>query len=615
MTRLADNLAVDSRWCIVACLASLLLAGCQPGRDGPGAPLANLAGIPAGPANLISDSAGNLISDSAGNLIGQARGPAALLTGLGGLPGASGPSGKLRVLAYQEAPAKGALVVMTAPDETFYRYPDGRLAAERADAEGRYRFEAAPRQRPVVVSVLLGRQRRLVGYTVPAGETVVNVSLATTYVTELLRQEARLAGRTMAAYDLARLPAITALTGDALDAGRLGVVDVAAGRPDLTISRIPALVAEYLAVIGRDRALSDAWKGLLGHRPLGVSTEDFGYTTADQPGQSNVGIAADLRQEAPEILYGASLTSTIAELRRVDVSPDGSRRSRSLHRAPRLGPGAFSSPYGLALERDPAGAYTGRLWYSDAASSAKLWVYDPAGDTTATVSVADAVSGGLAPWSASSPTDLTFDDRGDLYVVDQANHRVLQLRPAGGEAYSAIRVAGSEAPGYAGDGGPASAARLSVPHGISWGGGRLLVADTGNHRIRAFRPAGDIETVAGASTAPLGTRLLLGGFAGDGGRAASALLDFPQKALHAVIDGREAVLIADGDNHRVRLVDLAGGTIRTLAGADPALAPPDDGAALGSALGQLTYLALDRHGDLLIAETKRVRRLSSRFGL
>ncbi len=561
--------------------------------------------------NLISESAGNLISESAGNLTGTARGPAGLLADLAG----DRLLAPYRLQAYQEGPAAGALVLLTTPDEGFYRYGDGRLAVTRADGAGAYRLEAAPKSKPVVVSVLLGRQRRLVGYTVPERDSVVDVGLATTYVTEFLRRHARQSGQSMAAFDTGKLPGVTALTQRALDEGRLGAVDLAAGLPDLTISHIPDLVAVYLAVIGRDRALGDAWKDLVGRRPLAVSTIAMDYSTADLPGQTNVGVTVDIRPDMPTVVYGASLTSSFSEVRRVVLDAAGRASSSALvHIAPRLGPSALGNPYGMAMERTVGGGWTGRLWYVDAAGASKLWTYDPVTAATATVAVSETVSGGVAPWSASAPTDITFDDRGVAYVVDQAHHRILRLDGSSGETLTPVRVAGTEEAGFSGDGGPATQARMSVPHGLTWAAGRLYIADAGNHRVRVIEQDGTITTLAGASFEPFGTRLLLGGFGGDGGPAAQALLRFPHKAIAGRLDGRDQLFVADGDNHRVRVVDFASGFISTLAGMAPEGGLPGDGEAQQVALGQLTYLALDRDGDLLVAETKRIRRLATRFG-
>ena len=89
----------------------------------------------------------------------------------------------------------------------------------------------------------------------------------------------------------------------------------------------------------------------------------------------------------------------------------------------------------------------------------------------------------------------------------------------------------------------------------------LLIADSGNHRIRRVDAAGRIATVAGT-----GAR----GFGGDGGPATPARLDGPWRVA-LVADG--GLLIADRGNGRVRRVDHDG-VIVTVAGTGEAA--PDD---------------------------------------
>ena len=82
--------------------------------------------------------------------------------------------------------------------------------------------------------------------------------------------------------------------------------------------------------------------------------------------------------------------------------------------------------------------------------------------------------------------------------------------------------------------------------------GALLIADSGNHRVRRVA-GGVITTVVGTGVQ---------GFAGDGGAATAAELDTPS-GLAVAADGR--VFVADSRNHRVRVV-ATDGTIATFAG-------------------------------------------------
>src|SRR3989440_149857 len=111
------------------------------------------------------------------------------------------------------------------------------------------------------------------------------------------------------------------------------------------------------------------------------------------------------------------------------------------------------------------------------------------------------------------------------------------------------------APGSTGDGGPATAAKLSFPAAVAaTADGGYLIADANNHAIRRVSPAERIPTVAGTLTTP--------GSPGDGGLATAARLT-PPAAVAATADG--GYLIADANNHAIRRVSPAG-TITTVAG-------------------------------------------------
>ncbi|MBA3300954.1 MAG: hypothetical protein H0T15_03720 [Thermoleophilaceae bacterium] len=107
------------------------------------------------------------------------------------------------------------------------------------------------------------------------------------------------------------------------------------------------------------------------------------------------------------------------------------------------------------------------------------------------------------------------------YLFSDGISRVRQVGPDG-----IIRtVAGGPQSGFGGDGGPATGGKFQFPEDVAvLPGGGFLVADQFNHRIRKVGADGIITTVAG--TGPSGNDK--GEFAGDGGPATAARLDSPQ---------------------------------------------------------------------------------------
>lgn len=119
--------------------------------------------------------------------------------------------------------------------------------------------------------------------------------------------------------------------------------------------------------------------------------------------------------------------------------------------------------------------------------------------------MAGSAIGGTA--TGSSPANATFMEIGGLLlkpdgslVVSDPWSNQVRLIASGGPA---SLLAGSHytSGGFSGDGGPANMAELSQPHGLAlMPDGALLVADSGNGRIRRITPDGMIDTFAGGGT-------------------------------------------------------------------------------------------------------------------
>jgi sugar lactone lactonase YvrE len=177
----------------------------------------------------------------------------------------------------------------------------------------------------------------------------------------------------------------------------------------------------------------------------------------------------------------------------------------------------------------------------------------------------------------ASPQALALGADGTVYVADTRNARVRRIDPGTGIVTT---IAGTGAPGDGGDGGPATAARLSLPRGLTLGpDGSLYVADAGAHRVRRVDPAGVITTVAG-----VGQR----GCTGDGGPAADAALAAPSGLALGPEGG---LYIADAANNRIRRV-TPDGRITTYAG---------NGKRAESDVNEPQALVADPDATLLIA--------------
>jgi len=136
---------------------------------------------------------------------------------------------------------------------------------------------------------------------------------------------------------------------------------------------------------------------------------------------------------------------------------------------------------------------------------------------------------------------LALDDQDRLYIVDTENHRIRRVDFA---ADLIETVAGNGTAGFSGDGGPATEASLAWPRDAAIGpDGRLYIADTDNHRVRAVDLAtGLITTVVGDGVARFG---------GDGEAPTAASL---QRPWGITFDGTGNLYVADTMNNRVRMV-------------------------------------------------------------
>lgn len=196
----------------------------------------------------------------------------------------------------------------------------------------------------------------------------------------------------------------------------------------------------------------------------------------------------------------------------------------------------------------------------------------------------------------SSPTGVAVDAAGNLYIADDVNNRVRKVTPDG----TIATVAGNGSHsffGTNGDGGPATAAYLNGPSSVAVDeSGNLYIAEAGH--IRKVDSNGAIWTLAGRGPT---------GFSGDGGPAVNASLS---GSLGIAVDLHGNLYIADRGNHRVRKVDTSG-IISTVAGNGGTGSSGDGGPAGAAQLGSPSRVAVDSNGNIYIVDSQRLRKLSS----
>ena len=246
--------------------------------------------------------------------------------------------------------------------------------------------------------------------------------------------------------------------------------------------------------------------------------------------------------------------------------------------------------------------------------------------------------GGLATKTSVAPEGVAVDAAGNAVIADTGFARVRVIAARTGTFYGQAMttghiysIAGNGTQGFSGDGGPATAAELQIPTGVSVddGTGNVVIADLGNGAVRVVAAttgtfygqamtAGHIYTVGGVA-AQGNTEL----FSGDGGPAARAELSSPKGVT---LDSAGNQFIADDGNHRIRMVAASTGTffgqamtaghIYTVAGNGTGGFAGDGSPATSAELDFPQGVAADHAGNLVIADTgnQRVRVVAAKNG-
>jgi sugar lactone lactonase YvrE len=207
--------------------------------------------------------------------------------------------------------------------------------------------------------------------------------------------------------------------------------------------------------------------------------------------------------------------------------------------------------------------------------------------------------GGPATSAGMTPVGVAIDASGNLVIADVTSDRIRRVDIS---TNIVSTVAGNGESCLCGDGGPADAASLCRPQGLTAdGSGNLFAYDVNNGRVRRIDAAtGDITTVAGGGNPADGL--------GDGGPATGAVL----RGSGLAADPRGNLFITDWGNFRVRRVDAATGIITTVAGSGGRGGNSGDGGpATLATLASPQDVALDRPGNLFVSAGSVIRRVDA----
>jgi uncharacterized protein (TIGR03437 family) len=187
--------------------------------------------------------------------------------------------------------------------------------------------------------------------------------------------------------------------------------------------------------------------------------------------------------------------------------------------------------------------------------------------------------------SLANPSGLALDSSGNLYIADTNNNKIRVVSSTG----IINTAAGNGSLGFAGDNSLPSQAEFRFPFGLSFdSSGRLLVADTGNERIRAIQLGVTMQTVAGnglfRSTV-------------DGTPALQGFLFSP---TGVAIDSSGVLYVSDTADNLVKKITTSDLTDRWAGIGIPSI-NGYGGAATTAGLDNPTGLTIDPRGNLIIA--------------
>ncbi|MDA8931583.1 thrombospondin type 3 repeat-containing protein, partial [Flavobacteriaceae bacterium] len=236
----------------------------------------------------------------------------------------------------------------------------------------------------------------------------------------------------------------------------------------------------------------------------------------------------------------------------------------------------FNSPTGITTDA------SGNIYVADA-SNHKIRKITPEGVvTTFAGSTQGDVNGTGAAAQFDYPYYIAIDTSGNLYVTDYNNHKIRKITPEGVVTTFAGSTQGDED-------GTGAAAKFYRPTGITLdASGNIYVVDGGNNKIRKITPEGEVSTLAGSAQ----------GY--EDGTGAAAKFWGP---VGITIDTSGNLYVADSRNHRIRKITPLG-VVTTFAGRYRSFA---DGLGTAAYFKSPTGITIDTSGNLYVVDYQNYR--------
>ncbi|HTK21154.1 MAG TPA: hypothetical protein VL442_16640 [Mucilaginibacter sp.] len=192
--------------------------------------------------------------------------------------------------------------------------------------------------------------------------------------------------------------------------------------------------------------------------------------------------------------------------------------------------------------------------------------------------------------SFSNAFHIVCDDQGNLYISDLSNSRIRRVDSKTGIVQT---IAGTGLTDFNGDGHTALTTNLYIPFGIAMDKeGNLIFSDQAGLLLRKLNMKTQIITTIAGN----GNR----GYGGDGGPATSAMFNFIWNVAVDPVSGD--IYVSDQFNGRIRKIDHATGIITTAAGNGMYGNSGMGGLAASASFEQPVGIALDKYGNLFIAD-------------